>query len=124
MATRIPTIKQGEVDNSLTYVTWTGLLNGDDGTAVPGAEWGDRSIYFVGTFGAGGTVILEGTNEEVPANWVQLADPQGTGISKTANGIEQVLEITRWVRPRVSAGDGTTNITAIMLARRANSLRT
>jgi hypothetical protein len=124
MATRVPTITQGEVDNSLTYVTWSGLLNGDDGTAVRGAEWADRSIHFLGTFGVGGSISLEGTNEATPTNWIVLTDPQGNAITKTAPGIEQVLEVTRWIRVRVTAGDGTTDITAIVLARRANSLRT
>lgn len=124
MATRIPTTSEINVDNSLVSVTWTGLLNGDDGTPISAAEFADRSIHFFGTFGVGGTIILEGSNEAVPTNWAPLADPQGTAISKTQLSVEQLLELTRWVRPRVTAGDGTTSLSAVMLIRRANSLRT
>ena len=126
MATRVPTVKQGTVDNSLVYVTWTGLLNGDDGTPIQGSEWAtDRSVQFTGTLGVGGTVVFEGTNEETPENWVTLTDPQGNNISKTAiPALEAVQEVTRWVRPRVTAGDGTTNFTVNMLVRRGNPLRT
>lgn len=126
MATKIPNVATLSVDNSLTAITWSGLLNGDDGTWVSAAEFADRSIHFYGTFGAGGTVVLQGSNEDTPtaANAVTLADPQGTAISKTGTAIEQVLELTRWIRPAVTAGDGTTSLTATLFIRRPNNLRT
>lgn len=117
MATRTYT-----VDNVKTFkddahvITWSGLLNGDDGSplAMPGSA--DRSIQFQGTFGAGGTVVFEGSNDGT--NYQTLTDPQGNAISKTAAGIEAVEELTRFVRPRVTAGDGTTSLVASLLVKR------
>lgn len=99
-------------------VTWTGLtFTGlDDGTPFELVEFDDRSIQFTGTFGAGGTVIFEGSNDGT--NWVTLNDPGNAAISKGSASLEQVLEITRFVRPRVTAGDGTTSINAILLVTR------
>jgi len=101
--------------SSCRVITWTGLLNGDDGEPVKLVFAPDRSIQFFGTFGTGGTIVLEGSNNGT--NYVVLTDPQGNNISKTAEGIEMVTELTLWVRPRVTGGDGTTSLTAILLAR-------
>ncbi len=91
-----------------SLVSWTGLLNGDDGEPVQLGAYSDRSVQFVGTFGAGGTIVFEGSNDGT--NYVTLTDPQGSAISKGAASLEGIVEPTRYVRPRVTAGDGTTNL--------------
>jgi hypothetical protein len=117
MATRTHTVSRVQTYGDRAHVlSWAGLLNGDDGTPVEMPGSADRSIQFVGTFGAGGTIVLEGSNDGV--NYVTLTDPQGNAISKTAAGIEAVLELTRFVRPRVTAGDGTTDLQAHLLVKR------
>lgn len=97
-------------------IQWSGLVNGDDGDPLEMPGSADRSIQFTGTFGVGGTIVLEGSNDGT--NYVTLTDPQGNAISKTAAGIEAVLELTRYVRPRVTGGDGTTSLVATMLVKR------
>lgn len=97
-------------------LTFTPMVNGDVGAASDCNSFGDRSIQVFGTFGAGGSVALEGSNDGV--NWFALRDPSSTTIALTAAGIKQVLEMTRFVRPHVTAGDGTTSLTAILFARR------
>lgn len=110
------------VDNVKTFkddahvITWSGLLNGDNGSPLEMPGSADRSIQFQGTFGAGGTVVFEGSNDGT--NYQTLTDPQGNAISKTAAGIEAVEELTRFVRPRVTAGDGTTSLVASLLVKR------
>lgn len=117
MATRSKLVtKPDTYKDDVHYITWSGLLNGDDGDPVEMAGSNDRSIQFTGTFGTGGTIVFEGSNDGV--NWVTLSDPQGNTISKTSASLEAILELTRYVRPRVTAGDGTTNLTAILLVRR------
>ena len=95
---------------------WSGLLNGDDGAAIgiPGAP--DSTVQVFGTFGSGGTIIFEGTLEATPTNWFPLEDSQGLSISFTAAGGSVVLGLTRHIRPRVTAGDGTTDLTAILFS--------
>ncbi len=97
-------------------ISWSGLLNGDDGAPIEMPGSSDRSIQYQGTFGTGGTIILEGSNDGV--NYHPLTDPQGNAISKTAAGIEAIMELTRYVRPRVSAGDGSTSLVATLLVKR------
>lgn len=115
MPTITPTIAgRKPVDSSFpgesSVFTWTPLANGDDGAPLEYGSFADRSIQFAGTFGAGGTVVLEGSNDGV--NYVVLTDPQGNAITKTSASIEAVTEATRYVRPRVTGGDGTTAISA------------
>lgn len=99
-------------------IIWTPLANGDDGQAWDTQDYPDISVQFGGTFGAGGTVIIEGCNEVTPTNWLTLNDPQGNAASTTSAKIEQLMENVRWVRPRVTGGDGTTAITVSIWAGR------
>lgn len=113
MATRTPSASRTGVNHEQVIVVWTGLLNGDDGGGYQLNGFGDRSVAFTGTFGTGGTIILEGSLDGT--NYFTLSDPSSTAISKTAAAIEAVLELCLYVRPRVTAGDGTTNLECRML---------
>lgn len=119
MATRAFVIDQvTEFGADCWIVTWTGLLNGDDGDPIKMPECADGSVQFFGTFGVGGTIQWEGTNQRTTANFIILTDPQGTTITKTAAAIETCEESCFQRRPRVTAGDGTTSLTCVALLRR------
>lgn len=107
------------VDNNMRSVTgaWSGLLNGDDGSPVELADYADRSFQIQGTPGAGFSLTIEGSNDGT--NYVALTDPQGNALTFSAvSKIEQVEEICRYMRPRVTAGDGTTSVVVTMFGRR------
>ena len=119
MATRAFTLSD-VVSGSSTVVTWTGLLNGDDGDPFTRSSiYSDRSVQVLGTVGAGGTVSLEGSNVTTPTvngDWFIMNDPQGNALTFTTNTSgKAVLENVRHIRPRVTAGDGTTNLTVHLL---------
>lgn len=94
---------------------WAAMANGDSGAPVSVPNEADRSIQFTGTFGAGGTVLMEGSNDGV--TYFTLTDPSNTAISATAAALKQITEETLWLRPRVTAGDGTTAIIATLITR-------
>lgn len=94
-------------------LTQTGL---DDGAPFEGVDFADRTVQFDGTFGVGGSITLEGSNDGT--NWFTLTDPQGNAITKTAAGLEVIEEGPRYIRPRVTAGDGTTSLNCRLWARR------
>jgi hypothetical protein len=91
--------------------TWSGMLSGDSGRSVDYSDFADRSVQFVGTFG-GASVSLQGSNDG--ENWHTLSDPFGAPITKTSASLSAVTEMTRYVRPLVSGGDGSTSISAIL----------
>lgn len=115
----IPFVAQ-EAGPRARTLSWSPLTQtgADDGAAYSAFPFADRSIQVVGTFGAGGTLVIEGSNVPSPSvagDWVTLTDPQGNPLSFTTARLEQVSEYTRWIRPRVTGGDGTTSLTVHML---------
>jgi hypothetical protein len=95
--------------------TWAAMANGDTGAPVNFPGYGDKSIQVTGTFGAGGSCTLEGSNDGV--NFFALTNPTGTTIALTAAGIVAVTEAAQFIRPHVTAGDGTTALIAVVFAR-------
>jgi hypothetical protein len=101
--------------NSKAFVVrWPALANGDSGEAISFSQYSDRSVQVSGIFGAGGSLRFEGSNDN-GINWSVLTDPQGNDLNVTLAKIEMVTEVTWMVRPRVTAGDGTTSIDVNLL---------
>ena len=106
----------GYVVDAATYV-WTPLTTTNaDGSPAGVIASGDRTVQVQGTFGTGGTLVVEGTLDG--STWYTLRDPQGTSLSFTAAGLKAISENVLQVRPRVTGGDGTTSLTAIISVRR------
>lgn len=107
-------------------VTWAGLTNATTDVGAPIAMPGSygRSVQVTGTLGAAGSVQIQGSNIVAPAvtfastDFVVLTDPQGNALDMNSLKIEEVQEITAWIRPKVTAGDGTTSLTVSLLLRR------
>jgi hypothetical protein len=100
-------------------VRWDGLLNGDDGQPIDLGAYADRTIQVLGTPGVGGNLKVEGSLLPEPtldADFATLTDPQGNLLDVTGAKIEAVSEATRWLRPHITAGDGSTNFSIILLA--------
>lgn len=93
--------------------TWTPMLNGDVGDPVTLPGYHDRSVQVTGTFGTGGSVAVEGSNDGA-VNYAALRDPSSTTIAITSAGMKAVLEAAIHMRPHVTAGDGTTSLTVSM----------
>ena len=83
----------------------------------------DKCIHFKGTAGAGGTAKLQGSNDgaTVPVfggiTLALLRSPDSVVISATGESLFQILESPVWIRPLVTAGDGTTNFTALLMCK-------
>lgn len=94
-----------KIEKDIILVTYDNL---DEADASPASlefpELGEVSVQVIGSFGSGGTVLIEGSNDGV--NYGTLTDPQGVALSLTAAGIKSLQQITRYIRPRVSAGTG------------------
>ena len=105
-------------------IVWV-LANGDTGTPFQMPTSSDRSVHMFGTFGVGGSVTMQVSNEaqNVDTSVAQFAsahDPQGAVLTiTTTNNIKEVAEVSRWIRPTCTLGDGTTSITVSMMARKA-----
>ncbi len=100
-------------------VFWETLQNGDTGTPFDSGHgcpaFSDKSVQVTGTFGSGGSINMEGSNDD--SNWEILDDPVGDALTYGAKGMSQILELTKAIRPAVTAGDGTTDIDVTMIVR-------
>ena len=97
-------------------LTWSNMANGDTGQPIEMPGSADRTIQVSGTFGSGGALTLQGSNNG--SVWATLTDPQGNDIVITSAKIETITEITRYMRPNVTAGNGSTSLNVSMLVRR------
>lgn len=115
MAIRTPVVEI--LGENTVRATWSGLLNGDTGAPVDWPLYADRSVQVVGTFGAGGSVSIEGSNDD--SNYVALSDARGSALAITAARLEQVEDCSKSIRPNVTAGDGTTSLKVVLFGRKA-----
>ncbi len=70
---------------------------------------GTRAVLVSGTFGAGGSITMQGSNDGT--DWFALTDDANVALTFTAAGGDKANQNYRLVRPNVTAGDGTTNLT-------------
>lgn len=108
-------------DNGVVNISqWTPVLAGDDCEPIhaPGAN--ERSIHVSGVFGAVGKITILGTNEELDEtpDWQVLTDPHGVPLEFTTGGLKNVGQITQYLKPAVSGGDGTTSLKITAVAKR------
>ncbi len=118
MADAVRSAKRTDINAGLPacMITWTELDSDDSGEAVSLVDYTDRTVAITGTFGVGGSITMQGSNDNT--NWFALTDPQGNAITKTAAAMELMMEAPLYIRPLVTAGDGTTSLTVKVLCRR------
>ena len=95
-------------DDSLTF-TWAGLTETNaDGQPLILSRFSDKNVHVYGTFGTGGTIVIQGTNEDAGSfsNSVTLEGVNNSNLSFTAPGIETIKEVPFQIRPFISAGTG------------------
>jgi len=115
----ITNIHIGSKDGTTRLIEYNNLTEADSSPqAVELVEFADRSVQVVGTFN-GGTVAIQGSNNGV--DWATLTDPQGNSLSVTSARLEQIQELTRYIRPSLT-GTGM-DIDVFFLVRRASSIR-
>jgi len=117
MAVIKPTASMINGTNDFLVVSWLDVTTADTCEAYELPTFADKTVHVTGTPGVGGTVILEGSNLLV--SYDPLHDPQGNNLTFTASGIEMLTENPKSIRPRVTAGDGTTSLTISIACRGA-----
>lgn len=116
MATRNLNKPEYGVANRSIYVRWDGLLNGDDGQPVQLDDYVLGSMQIIGTVGVGFNLNLQGSNELTPTNYAaisQFSTITSAGLILTSSYVH-----VRHVRPIITAGDGTTSVSVILVGMR------
>jgi len=94
-------------------ISWTALANTDTGQPVEYGFYSDRSVQVTGTFGSGGSVTIQGSNDG-GTTWATLLDPAGAALTFTAAGLRQIVTLPALIRPIVTAGDGATSLNVFL----------
>lgn len=94
--------------------TAVAMLNGDNTASVPTLGFDEAVVAISGTFGAGGSVTVEGSIDNV--TWYTV--PSAVGLPITAAGVAAFPNLfSRFLRARTTAGDGTTSLITVILLR-------
>src|SRR3990170_6577208 len=85
-------------------VSWSALANGDTGNVQDLSRYPDRTVQVLGTFGVGGSVNVEGSNDG-GTTFAILNDSRGEGnpLTITAADMRTILESPAGIRPNVTA---------------------
>lgn len=110
----VPDTHMGAGRTVVATVSPTPLANGDNTASVSVLGFDEAVVAISGTFGAGGSVTVEGSIDGT--TW--YAVPSAVGLPITAAGVAALPNLfSRFLRARVTAGDGTTALTAVFLLR-------
>jgi hypothetical protein len=96
-------------------VKWAGLSYSDVGSSLPSLQYSGSSVQVTGTFGEGGSVVLEGSNDG--ETFFPIADNTGSVLHFNKSGLKGVGDVVAYVRPKVLGGDSTTSITVTLAAK-------
>lgn len=129
MADTAPIVKNvGKLDGSVQSVAWLLTTSTLTGSPVSAIEFAERTVQISGTFGALATLTMQGSNDDdPPSTWFPLTDKSNTAIAATSAGGnigKSITETTRWIRPILSGGDGTTTLRVALIAYRRTPMRT
>lgn len=114
MATIFP-IESRPQNGGYIIFTWT-LTENDEAAPVELGQFPDRSVQIGGSFGSGGQVTVEGSNNVAGLGYSPFTDPQGNALSGiNAARFEQLSEIAAFFRPRVIAGTGVAVIISLLV---------
>ena len=125
MATVIPTVTDSvSRSGAVKQAIWGPITQANAvGDWVSWPEFCGKTFHVYGTFGAGATLSIQGSNETVPTNGnaVVISNWQGTALQATTAGGNTALtarDMPLWVRPSLAGGDGTTTLTVALAAHR------
>jgi hypothetical protein len=112
------TATHAQVSGQVQMITWAALTNttSDVGEAVELPYGNKLTVHVIGTFGTGGNLRFQGSNDGT--NWAHVNDVTGTALNFTGAAIDSSADKPRYVRPAITAGDGTTSLTCILCVSR------
>ena len=106
-------------------IVWEALVTTSlPGKAVDIAKYSDMHVTIYGTWDTS-TVTMQGTDDprgnpdhadHANAAWLTLPDPQGNAIAPTADGMEQILDNPKWIRPLMSSAGASSDIDVAITA--------
>ena len=108
-------------NDGVARAEWKNLRNGDTGSLIRMARFSDKTVQvIVEAAGTGDAITMEGSPDG-GTTFGELHNPQGGLLSADLTGAtishpEVISESPESIRPNVSGGDGTTDLTVVITA--------
>lgn len=106
-----------EAQGSVRVIKWADMANGESGEPLLIPWRADKTVQVFGEFGEGGSVTIQGSNDLMTSDsktFATLHKADLSALTYTAAGIDVILENCNLIRPTVTAGDETTELTIII----------
>lgn len=98
----------------IVQAEWPSIVNADtNGDPASLSRWVSKSVQVSGTWGSSGEITLEGSNDGV--TYLPLNNSLGIPLVFTANGITDILENTRHIRPSKTTSDAALNVKVVII---------
>ena len=92
-------------EGGIQKIIWETMGNADTGTSVKCADYPDKTVDVIGTFG-GATVTLQGSMDD--STWSTMVDSTGTNLAFTAaSTLKLIRDNPLFIRAITSGGTGT-----------------
>ena len=122
-----PPHRDNTFGNDAIVYTWESLTVSDiygNPVKMPGSA--DRSVQITGALGSGGAITMYGSNVVAPDlsdddDWFVLRDAGFNPLVLSSLTGEEVVTLPLWIRPKLTAGDGETDLT-VHLVMKGNHL--
>ena len=112
----------GAEDSSVYLVTWILTTADHTGASLQMTEWADRTVHAQSSAWGGATLAIEGSNDG--ANWLPLKSVADvTAIALTADGMALLLELPRYIRPRLTTVGAAATVNVMIAIRRPTPVR-
>jgi hypothetical protein len=112
MAVISPTEGTAASDARTRVVSWIEMGQSDTATAVQLGAWSDRSVQVAGDFSGAASLAIHGSNDGT--NYILLQDTLGDDLTFTAAGLLSIGQATRYIKPVLSSGNGSTDLDIVI----------
>lgn len=122
MTTIVPQMIPGSDGVNSQAIQWVGAAFGSTFQPINRGDLVDHAVQVTGTFGSGTNVQIQGSLDATSTTngtYFPLKDPFGNVINMTAAALNQTTEMCIWLKPAITAGDGTENLTITLGVRRS-----
>lgn len=114
----------GSQDGSVIIYTWPLIATANpNGAPIRATQFADRYFTVKASVWGAATLTIEGSNDGT--NFWPLSNAAGgTAATFTADGGKSIIELPLWIRPNLTVVGTAASMTVVLVARRANPMRT
>ena len=120
------TYTEKSLGGGVKKISWAGLTKATNDVGQwyqlrsIGPRYGDKTVHVYGTFGASGTLQMQGSNRDTPTDDTNftILDSANADMEFTVVAGKVAMQDPQFIRPSITAGDANTNLSCEMIIHR------